>query len=301
MLSLRFGRYDAMYFRTLLAVLAFAFPWTATAQSFAGSYVFDASTGPVLLTLEETNGTVVGRIVEGTVAYRLQGQVAGTGITGMLRDGTGQMLGFTAERSGDGLQLRIAPFTPYGQFDAALAQTVTFTRRATAGGVVVNGTKLTREQLATLQQRQQVPIPAGRYWYDAATGVWGYEGGPWAGAIEPGMDLPGPMPADISGGGTGIFINGREIHPKEQQDLLKLIGQTVPGRYWMDAKANVGREGEPAFLNLAALAKKASGNTYGSVYSSGTDSWLTSDGEGNFYFSSRDFGGGYSTYSSGAW
>lgn len=161
--------------------------------------------------------------------------------------------------------------------------------------VYVNGQRMEADYLAVLEQRYATRVPDGRYWYDALCGAWGYEGGATAGFMPPGLDLPGPMPASISGGGTGIFINGREIHPQEQLTLYQLLGQTIPGHYWLDAQGYVGEEGGPAFMNLFAIARQAAGTRAGSVYSSNSDSWLTSDGEGGFLFFDRS-GGGYTSW-----
>jgi hypothetical protein len=123
--------------------------------------------------------------------------------------------------------------------------------------VYVNRVKLDEKFLETLETRYQVPIQNGRYWYDAACGAWGLEDGPTAGFILAGLELPGPMPADISGGGTGILINGREVHVLDQQALQQIFGTTIPGRYWMDAQGNIGLEGGPALVNLAAAIQRA--------------------------------------------
>lgn len=58
------------------------------------------------------------------------------------------------------------------------------------------------------------------------------------------------MPIDISGGGTGIYINGREIHPLDQQALYRLFGVTYQGNFWMDALGNIGFNGGPAIANI---------------------------------------------------
>jgi hypothetical protein len=127
----------------------------------------------------------------------------------------------------------------------------------------------------------------GRYWYDEKCGAWGVEGGPTLGFIFPGLDLPGPMPADISGGGTGIFINGREIHVQDQMALQQIFGVAIPGRYWLDAQGNLGVEGGMAIANLAAAMQAAAGQQYGSAYGAGGT--VGKDSEG-FMFSGRTLG-----------
>ena len=132
-----------------------------------------------------------------------------------------------------------------------------------AGGpIFVNGEELTSEQGQGLMQLYG-PIPAGDYWYDRFSGLWGPTGGPSSGQILPDLDLGGPLQADASGSGTGVFVNGRELHPIEIQRLLQLYGSVVPGRYWLNARMIGGFEGEPASFDLNAAAA-ATGGGYGS-------------------------------------
>ena len=113
-------------------------------------------------------------------------------------------------------------------------------------------------------------VAPGAYWYDTATGAVGQWGGPTAGFIGPGLGLGGPLPANASGGGdgrlTGVFINGRELHPIDVQQLTALMRTPVMrGRWWMDAQGNAGAEGGPFLFNLYAVAR-ASGGGGGTVH-----------------------------------
>jgi len=159
--------------------------------------------------------------------------------------------------------------------------------------VYINRVKLDADKLQDLEAKYQVHIAEGKYWYDANCGAWGVEGGPAAGFIMAGLDLPRPMPGDISGGGTGIFINGREIHPLDQQGLHRLFGITYTGRYWLDAQGNLGMEGGPPIVNIVAAVRhsqtKQAGKSithgYGSTYRGrGT---LAGDGQGGHMYSGR--------------
>ncbi len=123
--------------------------------------------------------------------------------------------------------------------------------------VYINRVQLDSAFVLAVESEYQTSIEDGRYWYDAACGAWGVEGGPTAGFLAAGLELPGPMPADISGGGTGIFINGREVHVLDNQALQQIFGQTIPGRYWLDAFGNLGPEGGPAIINLAAAIQNS--------------------------------------------
>ena len=131
------------------------------------------------------------------------------------------------------------------------------------GPIIVNGQELSSEDGTALMQHYGV-IPAGRYWYDPVSGFWGTEGGPGSGQIMPGLALGGPLQAEASGGlGTGVFINGREIHPQEYLYLQQQYGSVVPGRYWMNAQLIGGFEGGPAIFNLNAQANYSGGSSGG--------------------------------------
>jgi hypothetical protein len=64
------------------------------------------------------------------------------------------------------------------------------------------------------------------------------------------------MPPNCSGGGTGVFFNGRELHPL---DVLALRTFTVvyPGRYWVNSQGIGGLEGGPPSFNLVTLAQQS--------------------------------------------
>jgi hypothetical protein len=131
-----------------------------------------------------------------------------------------------------------------------------------------NGRNLTDAQYTTLQQLERWVgrINDGDYWYDARTGASGRWGGPTLAFLPTGLDLGGSVPANASGGGqgmlTGVFINGRELHPLDVAGLQQLVGAVWPGRWWVDAQGNYGLEGGPPLGNLVALAqaRRASGS-----------------------------------------
>lgn len=156
--------------------------------------------------------------------------------------------------------------------------------------VVINRVAIPADTLRLLEQQFQTSIPAGRYWYDRISGAWGLEGGFARGLTVAGLPLGGPLPADISGGGTGIFINGRELHPVDAAGLTQLVGQVMPGHYWLDAQGYAGPEGQPATINLFQLARQlyqqngGVGENYGGgagAYSnSNTGIGILTDGQG---------------------
>ena len=146
----------------------------------------------------------------------------------------------------------------------------------TARQITFNGKSLTAEQetrLATVERQYGVRLPDRDYWYDNRSGAAGLWHGPTLGALPAGLELGGPMPANCSGRGTGVFVNGRELHPS---DVLTLTQFTLlaPGRYWVDAIGNFGFEGQPALANLIALARESKPAERHKVYAPGELSGL---------------------------
>jgi hypothetical protein len=124
--------------------------------------------------------------------------------------------------------------------------------------VQVNGRALDaagQQALAALQTRIG-PVPPGAYWYDVYTGAAGRWGGPTSVFLAPGLALGSALPAAASGGGdgrlTGVFINGRELHPVDVAGL-SAFGPVLPGRYLWDAAGNVSLEYGRWLFNFNAL------------------------------------------------
>lgn len=91
------------------------------------------------------------------------------------------------------------------------------------------------------------------------------------------------MPFDASGAaGTGVVVNGRELHPVDIQGLQQLLGAVIPGRYWMDAYGTFGYEGGPAMGHVIYMAQQRG---VGSGYNRSTFSGhLGSDGQTSYFF-----------------
>jgi hypothetical protein len=147
--------------------------------------------------------------------------------------------------------------------------------RAASGAerrVVVNGRAFTPAELEALEQRYQARIPDAEYWYDAVLGAWGIAGGPTRGFVVPGLSLGGPLQPNASGGGTQVFVNGRELHPYDVLALQQVTGPIAPGRYFITSEGLAGFEGGPPLWNLLAMAEQSQGggsNSWQSRLSSG--------------------------------
>lgn len=134
--------------------------------------------------------------------------------------------------------------------------TPTASAPAPAAGIVINGQPITAQQLQEFKTAYGAAPPPGRYWYDTATGMHGPAGQPPAGFMRAGHGFA-PLPADASAGDTGVFFNGRELGRDEQQLWSLFIGGNIqPGRYWLNAKLNVGLESNRfQSVNLIQLAQ----------------------------------------------
>lgn len=170
---------------------------------------------------------------------------------------------------------------------------------AQSGTVVMNGSVVSPQVLNMIAQQYGTRLPAGRYWYDRNSGAWGYEGGGTQGFVQAGFGLYAPMPAQISGGNTGVYINGRHLPASDLYALQSLTGPINPGQYWLDAQGNAGYMGGPAIVNLRQLAgnqgyyRQGSGvgqnysNGGGSYHNSNTGIGVITDGQGGAAVFSR--------------
>lgn len=152
--------------------------------------------------------------------------------------------------------------------------------------VVINGERIAPDVVTALEQQYGVRVQAGRYWYDARSGAWGFDGGPTVGFIAAGVDVGGPLRENASRGASGVFINGRELPAQDVTALYGLLGAVYPGRYWMDAQGYVGAEGGPALLNLFQLARQAQRQSF--YRSDITDTGYGASGD-TFYVMGKDW------------
>jgi hypothetical protein len=125
--------------------------------------------------------------------------------------------------------------------------------------VIVNGEELPNAAVIALQFAYRTLIPAGRYWYDPASGLWGREGQPLAGQMHAGLQVGGALKANASNGDTNVYVNGRRLPRAELYSLQQLVGPVRPGRYWLDPYGNAGLEGGPPLVNLAQARAQSRG------------------------------------------
>jgi hypothetical protein len=264
----------------------------ATAAKFSGEFAVQSQTGIIRLSLEQNDaGFVSGVMSDGVSNYRLLGRRDGETASGKIKTDYPPDLGFTVKfaQSANQLVLQMYPMDAAGSPVPGRAQNLVFDRVSgsavdsaetgdtamqpdgNTGGnsnVYINGQALTKKQVGDFERQYQTRLIGGRYWYDDKCGAWGLEGGPTIGIILPSLPLPGPMPENISGGGTGIFINGREVHPADRQALIAMFGTAIPGRYWLDRYGNLGIEGGGVLVNLVVAAQQLQQKTTHSGYGS---------------------------------
>jgi hypothetical protein len=150
--------------------------------------------------------------------------------------------------------------------------------------VTVNRVELTADILQALAQ-YGIQVAPGDYWYDGVSGLFGLMGGPGVGFTMPNLQLGGALTADASGGGsgslTGVFVNGRELHPQDVA-ALSTLGPVYPGRYWLRFDGWYGLEGGMPIGNLIMIAQQAAG---GPGYNrSSLFGHLGSDGQSSYFF-----------------
>jgi hypothetical protein len=171
--------------------------------------------------------------------------------------------------------------------------------------ITFNGSALDEPGWRVVEQLERfgrTRLPEGDYWYDAVSGVAGRWGGPAAAMLLPGLPLGGRLPAQASGGGsgrlTGIFVNGRELHPVDVRVLIAIYGQAWPGRWWVNGLGDFGPEGGPPVGNLRRAAAAARGRSWSSGGGAGSNSFWAS-GDGNGYVWAMDGYSGCSVASDG--
>jgi hypothetical protein len=269
----------------VLAMGSFLGASASFGEPLSGAWVSDADPSLRLELTEGDKGDLRGVLSSDELSASIRGQRSATGFTGSAALG-GDTLPCRARLTGGRLVLTL------GAADEAESIAL---RRATARpaasepnpapkpsaqgerNVVINATKLSAADLARIERDYALRIPDARLWYDPISGAWGAQGGPTVGFLSPGLLLGGSLRSDASGGGTGVFINGREAHAWDVAALSRLLGSPIlPARYFLTADGLAGFEGGPPLWNLLAIATSGGGGggrdtTWNSRLSSGID------------------------------
>lgn len=235
----------------------------ALAASLAGDYVGADEPGLRLHLAESGDGRILGTLSEEGVDIAIEGRRKGEGFSGSASR-PGERLQVTARLISGQLLIELgppeSPMTVVMVPSRTSAKPASGTAASAAAAVIINGRSLDAAALRRAETTYHIRIPAGRYWYDPVLGAWGAQGGPTMGFLAPGLDLGGPVPADASGGGTGVFVNGRELHPYDLGVLQQITGAILPGRYFITSSGLAGFEGGPPLWNLAQLAARSADN-----------------------------------------
>lgn len=228
-----------------------------------GRYVADQDPGTTMTLVEAADGSITGTITDATATMPLSAVRSTEGFAGTLGP--------------DGYRLPLAALVEGGQIVVAIGSDVdrvvlsfrstgaasAGTRPSPAAGssrhVVINGHRFDAAELETLEGRYRGRLPDGDYWYDPVLGAWGFVGGPTQGFVVPGLSLGGPLQPGASGGGTRVFVNGRELHPYDVLALQQITGPVPPGRYFITSQGLAGPEGGPPLWNLVAMAAQVQG------------------------------------------
>jgi hypothetical protein len=233
----------------------------AGADSLSGRYVAEEEPGLTLTLHEAADGGVTGTLSDAQSTVSLSARRQGAGFVGTAGAQSLPVAGLV-----DGDRLLLETGAP------GMAQRVMFRRGQGAHGgapppasdttagqrnVVINGHRLSNDELARAEHAYRIRIPDAGYWYDPVLGAWGPQGGPTMGFIAPGLSLGGALRPDASGGGTAVVVNGRVLHPYDLMALQQITGPIIPGRYFITAQGLAGAEGGPPLWNLAAMAAQA--------------------------------------------
>lgn len=219
---------------------------------------------------ESTTGGITGTLNESGMTMPINAKRHGTGFAGTI--GTaGNKLPFSATLQGRQILLDIGP---PGETDRVVFSRVSYREKTPAAGlprpgqaitftqgirhVTINGKSYSDAEVAQLERSYKVRISDANYWYDRVLGAWGVKGSPTLGFITPSLNLGGPLRADASGGGTAIFVNGRELHRYDVVALQQITGPILPGRYFITGQGLAGFEGGAPMWNLAEMVASSS-------------------------------------------
>ncbi|KAM3413163.1 hypothetical protein ACQJBY_004375 [Aegilops geniculata] len=106
--------------------------------------------------------------------------------------------------------------------------------------VSINGHPISERALRKAEKKAG-PVSPGSYWYDQRAGFWGVMGHECSGIIPPFIkEFSYSMPKNCAGGTTGVLVNGRELHQKDFDLLVKRGLQRLSEKsYTVDISGNV--------------------------------------------------------------
>ncbi|KAL3702187.1 hypothetical protein R1sor_020209 [Riccia sorocarpa] len=103
-----------------------------------------------------------------------------------------------------------------------------YSRRVTVNGLPIP------DNLVVKAEERAGPIMPGNYWYDERAGFWGVLGDKCEGIIPPHIEeFEQPMSRDCAAGKTDVFVNGRELHERDLERLVKRGLPNVRGKHYM--------------------------------------------------------------------
>jgi hypothetical protein len=248
------------------------------AAGVGGKYVAEGEDAVTLQVEEETGGAIRGTLSQDGMSASIRGRRQGEGYAGTIGMG-GEEFPFTmAVRDGKLVLDMEGETTVFRRAGAAAPGTAKAPAPSGTRKVTFNGKRWTDEDLARVEAAYRIRIPDADYWYDPVLGAWGVRGSPTLGFISPGLDLGGPIAPDASGGGTGVFINGRELPPSDLAALQTITGPVPQGRYFLTAQGIAGYEGGPPMWDLGSMIAQAQQGSRGGSWQSRFSSGI-SDGE----------------------
>jgi len=304
--------------RWTITVVVLCLACGASAQQFSGTYTLQTDDGTARLKMERRGNAVSGSVSLGDTTATFSGTAASGRVTGtltapgsdtkasfiILPEGSRMLFAYTLLDQ-DGKPIpgasRTMPFeaekqSPPKPADPATTKTPakpTSVHAAPGGPVRINGVIVPTAEVDRLAKKYGQRIPVGDWWYDGKTGAWGKQGGPTLGFTLSGLSVGGKLKANASGGHTGVFVNGRELHAIDVNSLMRAGIPVAAGRWWVDSNFNFGKDGSSAPVgNLLQIMQQATGKGYGGSYSGKTGVQTGSDGEGGFMATINDGHGG---------
>ena len=271
--------------KSIIMLLVFAITASvASASDFAGEFQDELGTGAKLTLKSGGDGEYSGTLSMDGFDVPVTGAVEGDVLAGEMDDGM-MAIAFSARLVGDKITMDLmVPDFPGEvmdslQFVRAGAKSATPAATTATGDVVINGNKLSEEQVAQLVQTYGVaPLP-GEYWYDAVSGLYGAVGYQAFGFMYPGHEF-GELQRDVSRGDTSVFVNGRELPQSEWVIWSYMLGAPIQmGAYWLDAQGNAGYVGNP--IPTVNLFMAAMQNSYQGQGGGGDNFWSSRFSAGN--------------------